>query len=145
MRVVRFGIVGVSGIGVNLATVEVATRTLLKVAAMSNLVHYVALAFGIVVSIFSNFLLNDAWTWGDRAKGPWLRRCRDFYVSSAAAASVQWVVASLVVSYLEPPSGVWPIDPATIQRAAAVLLAVGLAMPLNFMMNHFWTFRDRRS
>ena len=65
-RFVRFGLVGVSGIGVNMAVTAAALATL---PAFTHVDRFsVAIILGIAISIFTNFLLNDRWTWGDRRK-----------------------------------------------------------------------------
>ncbi len=107
-RLVRFGIVGGSGVLVNLACLA-----LLRWAIPGTLgdllsqawVDRLAMAGGIAVSIFTNFVLNDTWTWGDQPKGGrrhWVQRLGKFYMVSLAAAVVQWGVAVLALEALGP-------------------------------------------
>ncbi|MFB6351619.1 MAG: GtrA family protein, partial [Bradymonadaceae bacterium] len=66
VRLVQFGIVGAAGVVVNWAVFELGVWAF---AALGERIAYgVGLFLGIVVSIFANFIFNDIWTWGDRAK-----------------------------------------------------------------------------
>ena len=91
-RFLKFGLVGFSGVFVNLAVFEVVFWALANAFPEDQKV-LVSNFVGIVVSIFTNFLLNDKWTWGDRQKiagtTAWLRRVARYYVAASAAAGIQ--------------------------------------------------------
>lgn len=146
-RLVKFGLVGVSGVFVNLVVFEALFR-------LAGFPFSLANAGGIALSVFTNFLLNDAWTWGDRKKGArrrdWLARVSKYYVSAAAAAAVQLAVASAMNRYMLPPI---QLDlPATLSGASAqtidiaptlaVLSGIIVGMGINFLAGHLWAFRD---
>lgn len=131
-RFFRFCVVGGSGVVVNLAVLWL--LLLLLPPAWGVWQHRWAMAWAIVVSILTNFLLNDLWTWGDAEKGGlrhWLRRLGMFFLVSAAAATVQWGCGVALHEGL----GIW------IYLAQA--LGIVLAMGINFTVNHLWTFRSR--
>ncbi|WP_168210414.1 GtrA family protein [Persicimonas caeni] len=145
-RLVKFGLVGVSGVFVNLAVFEVLFR-------MASMQFSVANALGIVVSIFTNFLLNDMWTWGDRVKGArrrdWFGRLTKYYVSASVAAGVQLLVASAAValvfdSLIVDIPAVVPVEPTSIDigPTLAVLTGIIVGMGINFLASHLWAFRD---
>lgn len=144
MRFVRFGIVGVAGIVVNLAVYYLALvllfPTLEQPTTIPLLGRSLPLKFplsslcGIVVSIFGNFILNNAWTWADRSaqSGPfWLRLGKYYFAASFGA-----VVNHSVFVFLSGLLGT---------RLAIVWQLIGIlcGMVLNFVINHFWTFRLR--
>ena len=132
-RFFRFCVVGGSGVAVNLAVLWL-TLALLP-PAWGAWQTRTAQATGILVSILTNFMLNDRWTWGDRESGGarcWLRRLGMFYLVSAAAALLQWSCSVALHEWL----GLWIF--------LAQALGVVLAMGINFTMNHQWTFRHRR-
>ena len=132
-RFFRFCVVGGSGVAVNLAVLWL-TLALLPPARGAWQTR-MAQATGILVSIVTNFLLNDRWTWGDRKSGGarcWLQRLGMFYLVSAAAALLQWSCSVALHEWL----GLWIF--------LAQALGVVLAMGINFTMNHQWTFRHRR-
>jgi putative flippase GtrA len=151
-RLFRFGVVGVSGIGVNLIVFELFFR-------LAHMQFAVANALGIVVSIFTNFVLNDMWTWGDRIKGgrrrDWFARLVKYYVSALAAAGVQLLVASATNAFVFAalPSEI-PTDAAVLSwlplqgevfdvgPTLAVLTGIVFGMTINLLASHLWAFRD---
>lgn len=132
-RFVKFCVVGASGVVVNLAFLELALW-LLPVDMTGTMRNAVASAIGIVVSVFTNFIINDVWTWADREKGT---RKRDFvgrvamyYVASAAAVALQWGVAMATSEWLG-----WDIR-------LGQLAGIALGTIVNYVINNVWTFRD---
>ena len=132
-RIIKFGAVGGSGVIVNLAFVWVG-RDLADTWEPEARDAF-ASALGILVSILGNFLLNDLWTWGDRAKGgrprDFLTRAVSYYIVSAAAVLIQYGVAMGLRLWLG-----WLIYWA---QAVGILLGTGV----NYVANNRWTFRDQ--
>ena len=64
-RFVQFCLVGLSGVVVNMGVFWFFTR----IVGLSEPYDLVALILGIIASIFSNFVLNDIWTFRDRKDG----------------------------------------------------------------------------
>ncbi|MDY0059650.1 MAG: GtrA family protein [Myxococcota bacterium] len=130
-RFFRFCLVGGSGVVVNLLVLWLLLGVL--PGSPDPWRHRVAMAGAIAVSIFTNFVLNDLWTWRDRSgqgAAPWVIRLVRFYLVSSLAATVQWGSGVLLHERL----GVW------IYLAQA--LGIVLAMGINFVVNHLWTFRN---
>lgn len=153
-RFVRFGVVGASGVFVNLAVVALFERVILadldphlvERFGYGDIRGTLAILAGIVVSIFTNFVLNDAWTWGDRPKGgalAWVRRCLHFYVTNGAAAGLQFGVAWALLHFGVFARSVAGLDLTPFEAMMCSLAAIAVATPLNFAVNHFWTFRER--
>lgn len=151
-RFLRFAAVGGSGVFVNFGVVwltEVALRASLNPVEFPLLgtvdaVSLLALIAGILVSIFTNFLINDSWTWGDRAKtSPWLARCRDFYVTNGLAAGLQLAVAWALVNFAVFHFTLFGFDLTSWSVRLASLSAIAIATPLNYVVNNVWTFRER--
>jgi dolichol-phosphate mannosyltransferase len=93
-RVFKFGIVGLSGIVVN-----VGLLTLLLMAGISG---YVALFFAIVIAILNNFIWNDLWTFKDSARRAVTstgERLWSFYVVSAGGAVINYGIAVLLTYF----------------------------------------------
>jgi dolichol-phosphate mannosyltransferase len=130
-RLARFLVVGLSGIAVNLGVFTLVRAALRGVVtgpvrfALSNVA-------GFGVSVLTNFALNDSWTWGDRrvgGKGGVLSRLGKYYLVCSLAGIVQLGVA-------------WTCHVAGgIEEHLSVLVGIGLATGINFLANHFWTFR----
>ena len=156
VRFIQFGLVGGLGIVVNWGVFELG---LLALAGAGNeLAYTVAVSLGIIVSIFTNFVFNDIWTWGDRSKGGgvagWFRRMVKYYVAAGVAGVVQlvvfWASLSWVWSPLDPhvPAG-WkvPVIGLELPQIAlaprlSLLTGIGAGMAINFIGGHLWAFRD---
>lgn len=130
-RFFKFCTVGASGVGVNLAFVWIGHQLFASLERAPQLA--LASALGVVVSVFTNFLLNDAWTWADRPKGHRIRdffvRAGRYYLASGVAIGIQYGCAQLLAQAF----GVW------IYVAQAIGIVIG--MGFNFAANHLWTFR----
>lgn len=148
VRLVRFGVVGASGVVVNVIVAWLAFRLVfVPWWGDAPYAQTAASALGIALSILTNFLLNDAWTWGDRRAGSGrsaARRCADFYLASSVAALVQLGVFRATLALWSAPDGVIAgFSAAEIEVAVAQLIGIAVATPLNFVLNHVWTFRAR--
>lgn len=144
-RFIKFAIVGGSGVLVNLATVWLAARLLFAGMGDRDMAGRLTLLSGIVVSIFTNFVINDTWTWGDRSKdgafAGWLRRCRDFYIAASVAGLVQWLVSLGMREVVVLDGGWLGLDAEALALQLAALTGIAVATPINYVVNHFWTFR----
>ena len=153
-RFFRFCVVGTSGAAVSFASLWLINWLL--PATWGAWEHRAALAGSIVIAIFTNFLLNYYWTWADtdRASSPigWLAKLGRFYVVSAVAASVQYMVAvlmfeltplneALLALMTEQLGGSRLINEPGLYVAQA--LGIGTAMFINYFANHLWTFRSK--
>ena len=146
-RLLKFLVVGGSGVPVNLACVYLTTfvlRASLGVGARDAMAYII----GIVVSILTNFLLNNAWTWADRAAaaGSFLARLAKFYLVSAVAAVIQFGTAVLLSQLLRgtqffgrPLHGEY-----RPYHVVAPLAGIILGLAINFVANNLWTFRRQR-
>jgi dolichol-phosphate mannosyltransferase len=123
-RIARFFLVGASGFGVNLVVFWLATR----------LVALPALWAGVgawATSTGSNFLLNDAFTWGDRRRNAairWGGRLLRYYLTTLAG----------MVLYLVLLAGLLRTGMLDL---LANTIAVGISGTLNFLLHNVWTWR----
>lgn len=144
MRFVKFGVVGGSGVVVNLGVARLVFWALSALVASQDTRQLAANVCGVVVSIFTNFLLNDTWTWGDRLKGgrrQWVARVLRYYATCSIAGLVQVTAASLSYRMIWRPLGldVWGVDPAL---ELSVLVGIACGMAINFPISHLWAFKD---
>lgn len=145
-RFIKFAIVGGSGVFVNLAVLALMMTFVVDGMDDRDLARRLAIGTAIVVSIFTNFLINDGWTWGDRPKhgvAHWLRRCTNFYVSASFAATVQFLVSELAARAIDIQNPVLGLPGEKVDTVLATLVGIAVATPLNYLVNHFWTFRAR--
>ncbi len=128
-RIAKFGLVGLSGVFVNMGLFAVGKGVIFE--GMANGHHYAG-ALAVFLSILTNFLLNDAWTWRDRrSAGPaaFAKRMLKYYIVAGAAGIIQIVV--LVVC-----SDVFGINDYLSNFAG-----IGAGVLINFFINHLWTFK----
>ncbi|MFT4702727.1 MAG: putative flippase GtrA [Bradymonadia bacterium] len=169
-RFIKFAIVGGSGVFVNLTIAAIAEKLLRHQHPDGSLVlpffgeqpwatmaSAIGIALGILVSIFTNFVVNDRWTWGDREKGgdgDWFRRCLRFYLTNGIAASLQFAVALFAYKLLGPSAAVvegWlsqlphllQLSSQTLRTAGGSFIGIAVATPLNYVVNNLWTFKNR--
>jgi dolichol-phosphate mannosyltransferase len=122
----KFSIVGISGLFVNLATF-----TLLLTAGMNK---FLASPLAIEISIVTNFLLNNAWTFAERETGAsFPRKLVKFNIVSLVALGASYSTF-LALSFLFP------------QGTPQVHQAIGVipGTLFNYVFNSLWTFRNDR-
>lgn len=132
-RFIKFCVVGASGVPVNLACTWFGYHVLFTLQS-DELRKAFSFLLGIAVSIFTNFVLNDLWTWKDREKaasGGFLGRMARFYLVSAVGASLQFGTAMGL--------SVWLGVHYLLAQAAGIALATAV----NYAANNLWTFRGK--
>jgi putative flippase GtrA len=153
-RFVKFCAVGASGVLVNLGTLGLLADGLgLQVNA--------AAALAILVSINTNFAINELWTFRDRraaGDGGLGRRWLRFHLVSLAGGAIQWLVfvgANLAFASLlgaqgsQASAGVRAavLDPGDVGawKYLSQLAGIGVATLWNYFANFHWTWkRDGR-
>lgn len=123
-RPVRFLLVGLTGIGVNSLVLWLAT-------GVGTLSTPIGGALAAVVSTFTNFLLNDAFTWGDRRSRGWRakgRRLLRYYATTG--------LGNLI--YLGTLTG---LTRAELPLLVANTLAIGAGGSFNYLGHNVWTWK----
>lgn len=122
MRLVRFCVVGASGYVVNLIVFAILVH--------GTGMHYLAAAIvSFVVAVTNNFLLNKYWTFQrheERAHTQGLR----YLVVSLIALGLNLVVLEALIA-------------VGLADVPAQAIAIIIVTPVNFLLNHRWTFVDR--
>ena len=120
VRLFKFGVVGGIGYLVNLAVFALLTGALD--------IHHIAAAVGAFgVAVTNNFLWNRHWTF-DAADGHAGHQGARFFAVSLIGLGVNLAVLAILV------------DAASFPELPAQAIAVGVAMPVNFVGNKLWTF-----
>ena len=156
---IKFGAVGGSGVVVNLACLA-----LLRMLGLSN---NLASALAIEVSIISNFILNERWTFRERASQNTQRfhRAFKFQMVSLVGALAQWTVfigSNILWVYLglcaDPNADLWSnyapllsqggwqaivLSPPQVGNWVYVSQLIGIAVATvwNFLANYYWTWK----
>ena len=117
----KFAIVGISGILVNLGVLA-----LLKDGFDINV--KLAGALAIEISIISNFLLNNFWTWKERREKSFWNRFAKYHMVTLISGAVNWIFLVVLTDY-------------GLYYLLAQAIGIGAGMMINFFLNHHWTFK----
>lgn len=127
---VKFSLVGGSGVVVNLAVFNATLLTWQLVTGHMGLTaSYVANGLGFVVSVMSNYYLNRRWTF--RSTGSVPAELSKFVVVSLVAYGVNLGIFTVAHTVFE------------LRGNFSQLIAIACVMPVNFLANKLWSFRQR--
>lgn len=113
-RFIRFGIVGASGVVVNMGV-------LFLLVYLGSWNHIGAAAVSTEAAILSNFVLNDRWTFrSDGASSGWLRRAGSYNAVALAGLAVSLAVLAILT------------DGLRMHYLTANLFAIGAATLWNY-------------
>lgn len=156
VRFIKFGLVGGLGVVVNWLFFEIGYYVFASLAGRAPVL--IGYGLGLVVSIFTNFVLNDIWTWADREKGGirhWFHRLGKYYVAASVAGAVQfgvsWASLEILWSKLDVMFPGWqmPVVWSGVEIPAfdlgprlGLLTGIACGMVINFLASHLWAFQD---
>jgi len=138
-RFLKFGIVGASGVVVNLAVLYLGHEYLFNAIEAGYKKPYLSLALAITLATLNNFTWNRLWTWADRVRAleagepqPISMRLLGLefgqYVTATAFGSgLQYVLTLLLTGLMD--------------YRAANILAIIAASVSNYLANDTWTFK----
>jgi putative flippase GtrA len=122
LQLVRFAIVGGVGFVINILVYAALVHS-------AGLDYHLASVFAWLVAVLNNFVLNRHWTFDAGDGRAHFQAMRFFVVSLVALVANQLLLTVFVES-------------AGMEKVAAQALAVVGSMPLNFLGNKLWSFRD---
>lgn len=137
-RIIKFATVGASGTVVNLAFVWLGNSLLFKALGEPHQT-WLSYALAILVSIFSNYILNYHWTWRDRrgrGAGYFFLHLLKYYLTSMGAAGLQFLIANGLIVVLFAGDVAVPV----LWKMGAALVGIGTAGIVSFLVHHFWNF-----
>lgn len=157
---IRFGIVGGSGVVVNMAVAIVMHKlhggtqngndAMFAIPFSDFNVRYRHLVWmgAFFVANLTNFQLNRTWTFRSAKHSSWWREFWPFLaVGSVAAAAGLFILTA----FTHPGSPLYLPDPTFNETKGlhsreywAQLLTIVVTMPINFVVNKLWTFRAVR-
>ena len=121
-RLMRFAIVGASGVALNTAIFWLLT-------SRAQLHYLLAGAVAFEAATISNYLLNNAWTFADRRTAAGLRGPGRYHTVTLGGLAISLLVLLLLASAGVPP-------------LIANLGGIAVAMLWNFALNLRWTWRE---
>jgi len=125
MRLIKFGLVGLSGIVVNMGLLYLLTE-------YAGVYYLVSAVVAIEVSILNNFILNDFWTFSSRRlihRYSWIKRLFAFHIIAAGGLLINLGVLYLLVEF------------AGIYYMIANLTGILVAFLWNFFLNRHLTWK----
>lgn len=138
-RFIKFGIVGASGVVVNLSVLHLGHEYLFNHLEAAYNKPYFSLALAIALATLNNFTWNRLWTWADRVRAleagepqPVSLRLLgmefgQYATASAFGSAIQYVLTLLL-------SG-------SMDYRVANIIAILAASVSNFLANDRWTFK----
>lgn len=123
---IRFALVGLSGLLVNLGSYVILTRQI-------GLGIALACPIAIELSILSNYFLNDVWTFKyRRVTIPVYHRLFRFHVVAALAGSLNYLVFLILVYLMH------------FYDILANVIGISIGMLVNYFLNSIWTWHQYR-
>ncbi len=127
---VKFCLVGGSGVFVNLAVFNATLLTWQLVTGHMGLTaSYVANGLGFVVSVITNYYLNRRWTF--RSTGDVTAEFSKFVIVSLVAYGVNLAIFTVAHTVFD------------LRGNLSQLIAIACVMPVNFLANKLWSFKQR--
>ena len=120
LEFLRFGVVGASGVVVNLATFSTAVHAF-------GVNFRIAAVLAFIAGVTNNFFWNRHWTFGAGEGHAGFQAARFFLVSVLAFGVNLAVLEVLVVT-------------AGVPEVPAQMVAIAVATPCNFLGNKLWSF-----
>lgn len=129
LRFLKFLLVGISGTLVNLGILW-----LLHDQSTFNLDIRIALLIAIEISIFTNFIINNYFTFKDRRQsgvGNFIKNCLRYNFFSIPGGVLNWVTTVVLTDKSNGP------------YIILNLIGIAVAMLWNFIANSLWTWQKR--
>lgn len=154
----RFGVVGISGVVVNLLTLVVLRRfgphfdeavVALGSSGFSLRWYHVYSTIAFLVANLSNFQLNRTWTFKSNHAARWWREYWPFLVVGLAGQ----VIGLLLLTLLMHPDSPFSLPRDVFDDSSGLrnrlywsqLIVIAVVTPLSFVLNKVWTFAAVRS
>jgi dolichol-phosphate mannosyltransferase len=125
-RLIKFGIVGASGVGVNVGCLYLLTE-------YAGIPYFIASIIAIELSILSNFTVNLLWTWRDRSKegSLWTKMVR-YHIGAGATAFLGNYLILIALTEL-----------LGMHYMVSNLIGIAVGTFSNFLVNDLWTFKKQ--
>lgn len=127
IRFIKFGLVGGSGIVVDMGLLWLFTELIGLHYVLSGILAFTA-------AVVNNFIWNDLWTWSDRGDSgidAYLVRLIKFFLVSSIAGVVKIAILWLLTHFFN------------LYYLLSNLVGIAVGMILNFSINNLWTFKVR--
>ena len=126
-RLIKFGIVGASGVVVNVGGLYLFTE-------YARIPYFVASVIAIELSILSNFTINLLWTWRDRSKEGtlWTKIVRYHIGAGATAFLGNYLILIALTEFFG------------MHYMISNLIGIAVGTFSNYLINDLWTFKKKQ-
>ena len=125
-RFVKFGIVGGSGILVNMGFLWFFTEVV-------GFYYLLSSVLAIALAMISNFIWNDLWTWHDRGKSG---------IKAYFIRMFKFCLVSSVAGYIGNLGILWILTHYfNLYYLISNLFGIAVGTILNYLLNNYWTFK----
>lgn len=121
-KIIKFGLTGVSGILVNMGVLYLLTHPF-------GINYKIASPIAIEISILSNFLINNYWTWRDKSSGTFLKKLVKYHTTAAISGVINYVILIVLTEHF------------ALHFMLSNFVGIGVGSVINFLLNNFWTFK----
>jgi dolichol-phosphate mannosyltransferase len=126
-RLIKFGIVGASGVGVNVGC-------LYLFAEFGRIPYFIASVIAIELSIISNFTANLLWTWRDRShETTLLTKIVRYHIGAGATAFLGNYLILIALTEL-----------FGLHYMISNLIGIAVGTFSNYLINDLWTFKKKQ-
>lgn len=126
-RLIKFGIVGTSGVAVNVGGLYLFTE-------FAKIPYFVASIIAIELSILSNFTVNLLWTWRDRSQEGtlWTKIARYHIGAGATAFLGNYLILIALTEFFG------------VHYMISNLIGIAVGTFSNYLINDLWTFKRKQ-
>ena len=126
-RLIKFGIVGASGVIVNVGCLYLFTEFV-------RIQYFIASLIAIELSIVSNFIANLLWTWRDRSEeGTLWKKIVRYHIGAGATAFLGNYLILIALTEL-----------FGMHYMISNLIGIAVGTFSNYLINDLWTFKKRQ-
>jgi dolichol-phosphate mannosyltransferase len=126
-RLIKFGIVGASGVVVNVGGLYLLTE-------FARIPYFIASVIAIEFSILSNFTVNLLWTWRDRShEGTLWSKIVRYHIGAGATAFLGNYLILIALTEL-----------FGMHYMISNLIGIAVGTFSNYLINDLWTFRKKQ-
>jgi len=132
-RFIKFSIVGISGIIINLVTLCLGQEIIFRTIRPDVLRLNLSLGLAIFLATINNYLWNRTWTWIDRkgkTKYGFFAQMCQYFIACGLAIGLQFAFTLLLSQFMH--------------YLIANIISIGLAAIINYLLNDIWTFSIRK-
>ena len=133
LQFVKFGIVGVSNTIISYLLYVISLFVLRTIEVSPKIDYLIAQFIGFVLSVLWSFYWNRKMVFkADNDKVPWLQALVKTYISYAFSGLFLSTVLSII----------W-VQLIGIDKMLAPILNLVISVPVNFILNKFWAFKEK--